>query len=115
MNPNRTRQQLRNIDLDNEHQFPLFTRKLTVNRFRGISNLDLDFIHPLTVLTGTNKIGKTSILAMLACSHFEFQMRDMGTGLFNRCTWGRLIKFTKHDKQETDWEYKIRHKIGDRT
>jgi len=112
VNPNKTRQQLKNIDLDNEHQFPLFTHKLIIKRFRNISRLDLNFIHPLTVLTGTNKIGKTSILAMLACSHFEFQMRDIGTGEFNRCTWGRLVKFTKHDKQASDWEYNIKYKIG---
>src|SRR3989339_550936 len=49
---------------------------------------------------------------MLACSHFEFQMRDIGTGEFNRCTWGRLVKFTKHDKQASDWEYNIKYKIG---
>jgi len=114
VNPNSTKQKLKNTDLNNQHEFPLFICSLSVNKFRNISNMGIEFIHPLTVLSGTNKIGKTSILAMLACSHYEFQMRDLGTGQFTRCTWGRLIKFTKHDKQTCDWEYGIKYKVGAR-
>lgn len=112
MNPNRTRDALKSIDLNSEHSFPFFTLKLTVERFRSISKLYLDFVHPMTVLTGTNKIGKTSILAILACSHIEFQMRNLSNGALERCTWSRLIKFTKHDKQEQDWRYAIKYKVG---
>jgi hypothetical protein len=54
-------------------------------------------------------------MAMLACSHVEFQMRNLGTGQFERCTWSRLIKFTQHDKQLDDWKYSIKHRIGNRT
>jgi predicted ATPase len=112
INPSRTRQKLQNVNLGVENQFPLFVLSLNVEKFRSISQLGLNFIHPLTVLTGTNKIGKTSILAMLACSHVEFQMRNLGTGNFERCTWNRLIKFTKHDQQLNDWRYKIKYKTG---
>lgn len=112
MNPNQTRNKLKQADLTSEHVFPFFTNELQIDRFRNIVNLNLKFIHPLTVLTGTNKIGKTSIMTMLACSHIEFQMRNLGTGVFERCTWSRLIKFTQHDKQHHDWKYKIKHKIG---
>lgn len=112
LNPNKTRNNLKQADLQNEHGFPYFINQLNVEQFRSIKNLELNFVHPLTIITGTNKIGKTSIMAMLACSHVEFQMRDLGTGEFKRCTWSRLIKFTQHDKQLDDWKYKIKHKIG---
>lgn len=114
INPNRNRDILKQADLNSEHVFPFFIQQLKVNRFRNIKDLELNFIHPLTVITGTNKIGKTSIMAMLACSHVEFQMRNLGTGQFERCTWSRLIKFTQHDKQLDDWRYSIKHRIGNR-
>lgn len=103
---------LKNIDLEDEKNFPLFIKKLEVKKFRSIVDLDINFIHPLTVLTGTNKIGKTSILAMMACSHAEFQMRNLGTGEFERCTWSRLIKFTTHDIQSEEWRYRLVFKSG---
>lgn len=112
MNPNRTRSQLQNTNLNDEHQFPLLTRKLVVEKFRNISQLDIEFIHPITVLSGTNKIGKTSIMTMLACSHVDFQMRNVVTGQLERCTWSRLIRFTQHDDQAEDWKYKITYKRG---
>ena len=115
MNPNQVRDKLKNANLGSEHVFPFFTNELQVDHFRNIVGLNLKFIHPLTVLTGTNKIGKTSIMAMLACSHVEFQMRNLGTGAFERCTWSRLIKFTQHDRQLNDWKYKIKYKIGNQT
>ena len=114
MNPNKIRQQLKNVNLEDENQFPLFVHKLIIEKFRSIEKLSIVFIHPLTVITGTNKIGKSSILAMLACSHVEFQMRDLSTGTLKRCTWNRLIKFTKFDQQLSDWKYKIKYKIGKR-
>lgn len=115
INPNQNRNILKQADLSSEHVFPFFVHHLKVEHFRNIKDLELDFIHPLTVITGTNKIGKTSIMAMLACSHIEFQMRNLGTGQFERCTWSRLIKFTQHDKQLNDWRYKIKHRIGNKT
>lgn len=112
MNPNSTRSELGVLDLQDERNFPLFIKKLSVSKFRNISNLELDFVHPITVITGTNKIGKTSILTMLACSHVQFQMKNQSTGEFERCTWSRLVKFTKFDLQADEWKYKIVYKRG---
>jgi predicted ATPase len=112
MNPNSTRDFLKNANLEDERVFPQFLQEIKISRFRNIKDLHLKFSHPLTVLVGTNKIGKTSIMAMLACSHVDFQMRNIGTGKFERCTWNRLIKFTKHDVQEYDWEYSVKFKNG---
>lgn len=112
MNPKSTRHNLSLVDLSDPKTFPLFLHGLKVDRFRNIQNLDLEFNHPITVISGTNKIGKTSIMAMLACSHVEFQMRNLGTGTFERCTWSRLIKFTKHDTQLDDWTYFVKYKRG---
>ena len=114
MNPISTRKQLKEIDLTQQNNFPLFIHELSVKKFREIKDLTIRLNHPVSVLSGTNKIGKTSLLSMLACSHVEFQMRSNTTGIFERCTWSRLVKFSNHDIQNEDWEYSIKFKNGNK-
>lgn len=112
LNPNSNKDFLEKADLSEEKCFPLFLRSLDIKAFRHIKNLKIDFLHPITILSGTNKIGKTSILGLIACSHFEFQMRNPSSGKLERYTWSKLMRFTKHDKQTEDWEYFLDYKNG---
>lgn len=111
-NPNSNRDGLDKIDLNNEHCFPLFLKGLNISLFRGVKNLKLQFKHPISFITGTNKIGKTTLLGIIGCSHVDFRMRDRVSGEFYRGTWSDIMKFTKHDKQDGEWEYDLIYKRG---
>jgi len=50
-------------------------KKLALQNFRGIRNLELDFHDRLTVLLGTNGSGKTSILNAIAIGLSQWQAR----------------------------------------
>lgn len=112
INPNSDRDNLRNIDLNDKKYFPLFVKEIRIQKFRSINNLNLNFRHPISVISGTNRCGKTSVLIAIACSHYEFKKRNPSNGKFERHTWNSMIRFTKHDRQADDWIYHIVHKAG---
>lgn len=115
INPNATRSSLEKLDLTSEHNFPKFLKRIRLNPFRHIEDLTIDFIHPVSVISGTNKSGKSTILMALACSHTNFQKRNPKNGKLERQTWSSLMKFTVHDKQLEDWTYHITYKTGRKT
>ena len=105
MNPNKDRDKLDNLDLTNKHNFPKFLKTIEFKPFRHIKDLQVDFNHPITAISGTNRSGKSTILMALACSHTNFQKRNPTNGKLERQTWSSLMKFTSHDVQQEDWTY----------
>ena len=112
INPNSDKDNIDGIDLENEHNFPKFLKKIELETFRQIENLALEFKHQISVISGTNRSGKSTILMALSCSHFDFQKRNPKNGNLERQTWSSLMKFTSHDRQIRDWIYYITYKIG---
>ena len=114
INPNSDKDYIDNLDLENEHHFPRFLRNIKLSPFRHISDLTINFVHPISVIAGTNRSGKSTILMALACSHFDFKKRNVHNGKLERHTWSSIMQFTSHDKQVMDWTYSITYKIGEK-
>ena len=114
INPNADKDFVDQIDLTNEHNFPKFLKSLKLSPFRHIADLTLNFIHPISVIAGTNRSGKSTVLMALACSHFDFKKRNVHNGLLERHTWSSIMQFTSQDKQKIDWTYFITYKLGRR-
>lgn len=53
-------------------------KKLTISEWKQFQNLDIDFHPRLTVLTGANCSGKTTILNLLA-QHFNWNFQELST------------------------------------
>jgi predicted ATPase len=103
------------IDITKEKEYPIFLTNLEFEPFRHISKLNLTFKTPITVISGTNRSGKSTILMALACSHFDFKKRNPKNGKLERHTWSSLMKITTHDIQKEDWTYYITYKTGKKT
>ncbi len=97
---------------DQVHMYPQFFRGIEFDTFRHIHNLKVEFSNPITVISGNNKSGKTSILLAIACSHFNFQKKDYANNRLKRTTWGDVMKFTNYDIQQQDWTYYVSYRIG---
>ncbi|WP_151710442.1 AAA family ATPase, partial [Acinetobacter brisouii] len=104
-----------NVNIDNHHQYPFFLKTVEFHPFRHIPHLKVEFKHPISVISGTNRSGKTTILMALACSHLNFMRRNPKNGSLERNTWSSLMKFTIHDKQKDDWNYFITYRKGNKT
>jgi predicted ATPase len=113
INPNADKDFIDEVDLNSKH-FPQFLQKIELSPFRHIPNLALNFIHPISVIAGTNRSGKSTILMALACSHYNFKRRNVDNGLFARKTWSEIMQFTSQDRQREDWTYYITYRIGDK-
>lgn len=94
-------------------KYPLFFNKLKFEKFRNISNLEIEFNSPISVITGNNRCGKTTVLLAIACSHYNFQKRDFTNGAYQRNTWGDLMRFTSKDIQTEDWTYYVSCRLGE--
>lgn len=109
---------LNNCDLskfiDPNNSFRKFILKLSVGRFRHISNLDIEFTHPVTVISGSNKIGKTSLLLLMACSHENFLKIDSTTTetTLKPHAWRDVLRITKHEVDSENYNYKMTWRIG---
>ncbi|MDP3469459.1 MAG: AAA family ATPase [Daejeonella sp.] len=97
-----------------DNSFVNFVNRIEVDEFRSILNLKLSFDHPITVLTGTNKIGKTSLLLLLACSHYDFMRNDSTKPetILRRHTWRDVMPFTNHENTNREYTYKLFWRIG---
>lgn len=111
-NPNRDKDIIDNLDLANAHNFPKFLKAIKLEPFRHIPSLTVNFNHPVSVISGTNRSGKSTILMAIACSHFNFIKRNPQNGNLDRHTWSSLMQFTSKDIQSQDWTYYITYKIG---
>ncbi|UUV21730.1 AAA family ATPase [Paenimyroides aestuarii] len=115
INPNRDRDFVNGLDLTKEKVYPKFLKTIELEPFRHIKSLKVNFNHPISVISGTNRSGKSTILMAIACSHFNFIKRNSQNGNLERHTWGSLMQFTNRDIQTEDWTYHITYKLGDKT
>jgi predicted ATPase len=112
INPNADKDFVDQLDLAVENNFPKFLKAIKFSPFRHITELTINFIHPISVIAGTNRSGKSTVLMALACSHFDFKKRNVHNGLLERHTWSSIMQFTSQDKQIIDWTYYITYKFG---
>lgn len=115
LNPRKAHCAVFSADLSDPKVYPKFIQAVEFENFRHISKLQIDFPSPVTVVSGTNRSGKTTLLLSIACSHFDFNKRNYTNGKLERQTWSNVIKLTTHDKQETDWTYYLNIKSGDKS
>lgn len=100
--------------IDKNKSFRFFLNKIKVNDFRHIRNLTFSFDHPVTVISGTNKIGKTSILLLIACSHENFKRYDSTAPdtAFRRHTWKDVLNFTSYESATRNYSYELFWRVG---
>jgi predicted ATPase len=100
--------------IDTNQSFKEFISEIKVNRFRHITDLTLTFEHPVTVISGTNKIGKTSILLLLACSFERFLKLDSTSPSpdLREHSWKDVLQFTSHENVNNDYSYELNWRLG---
>lgn len=96
------------------NSFVNFVNKIQIDDFRNIKELSITFEHPITILTGANKIGKTSVLLLLACSHYNFMRYDSTKPetILRRHTWKDVMPFTNHENANSEYSYKLNWRVG---
>ena len=94
--------------------FRKFISNLHITKFRHIENVEIDFSHPITVISGSNKIGKTSILLLLACSHEQFIKLDATKTetTLRPHAWKDVLRFTKYENDASEYRYEMHWRIG---
>ncbi len=97
------------------YDYPNFFLGLKLNVFRHIQNLKLQFKHPISVISGSNRSGKTTALMAIACSHFNFKRPNVSNGNLERATWSSVVRFTSQDVQGRAWSYQVKYRIGNQT
>src|SRR5690606_14508702 len=103
INPNRDRALVNALDLTKEKVYTKFLKVIDFEHYRHIKSLKVNFNHPISVISGTNRSGKSTILMSIACSHFNFIKRNSQNGNLERHTWSSLMQFTSKDIQKEDW------------
>ena len=94
--------------------YPQYFEGIRFDCFRTLRNTTLEFRYPVTVITGNNCSGKTSVLMSIACSHYHFMRRNPVNGHLDRNTWGQIMQFTRKDIQAEDWVYYVTYREGNR-
>ncbi len=97
---------------DKVNDYPHFFTGLNLNTFRHIQNLALSFVHPISVISGSNRSGKTTALMAIACSHFNFKRPNVNNGNLERATWSSVVRFTSQDIQGSSWAYQVSYRTG---
>jgi len=97
-----------------QNSFRFFTYRIEIGSFRHLENLNISFNHPVTVITGPNKIGKTSVLLLIACSHYNFLRYDSTKPetQLRRHTWRDVLPFTAYETSNRDYFYKLFWRVG---
>jgi predicted ATPase len=97
-----------------ENSFKDYLYKVKINRFRHLNNVELSFDFPITVISGDNRIGKTSILLLIACSFEDFYHLDSTKPetSFRRFTWKDVIKFTRDETDHGGYSYELFWRVG---
>ena len=113
-NPRRDRDFVNAANIFDEHKYPMFFHKIEFEKFRQIEGLTSEFKNPISVISGVNKSGKTTILLSIACSHYNFKRIDLSTGVLRRSKWGDVMKFSKFDQQNEDWTYHVEYRVGNK-
>ncbi len=97
-----------------QNSFRFFLNKIKVNDFRHITNLEFTFDHSVTVISGTNKIGKTSLLLLIACSHENFLKYDATKPetILRNHTWRDVLTFTSYESSTRNYSYELFWRVG---
>jgi predicted ATPase len=97
-----------------DNSFRYFISELKVNSFRHIKDLDIIFEHPVTIISGNNKVGKTSLLLLLACSHENFIKIDSTSPIptVRPHGWKDVMSFTSHENVDVDYSYELKWRKG---
>lgn len=112
LNPNSAKAAVFSADLSDPTVYPRFIEAVELEYFRHIEKLAVPFSSPVTVISGSNRSGKTTLLLSIACSHFDFKKRNYTNGKLERQTWSNVMKLTSHDVQKSDWTYHLTIKTG---
>lgn len=91
-----------------------FLNRIKVNAFRHIHDLDMSFESPVTIISGGNRVGKTSVLLLIACSFDSFKHIDPTTPdtLFRKFTWKDVIRFTSDETDSGGYSYELFWRLG---
>lgn len=97
-----------------EESYKDYLLRIKVNKFRHVNGLEMSFDHPVTVIAGTNKVGKTSLLLLIACSFEEFWKFDSTKPdtVFKKNTWKDVISFTSTETDRGGYSYNLSWRIG---
>lgn len=100
--------------LNVSNSFRFFLNRIRINDFRHIRNLDFKFDHPITVISGTNKIGKTSLLLLIACSHENFKKYDSTKPetILRKHLWRDVLTFTSYESSVRSYSYELFWRVG---
>ena len=96
------------------NSFRYFLNKIKINDFRHITNVELSFDHPVTAIAGTNKIGKTSLLLLIACSHENFKKYDSTKPetVLRQHMWKDVLTFTSYETAARSYSYELFWRVG---
>jgi len=96
------------------NSFAHYLNKIKVNNFRHLSGFEMEFNHPVTIISGTNRIGKTSLLLIVACSHENFLRYDATkpNSDLRRHTWRDVLSFTSYETLKKDYSYELFWRVG---
>jgi predicted ATPase len=91
-----------------------FVSRLKIARFRKLVNCEILFKHPVTVIAGTNTVGKTSILILLACSHEQFIKFDSTSPASGTREhgWNDMLAYTNHEGIVQEYSYELDWRVG---
>lgn len=86
-----------------------FLNRIKVNCFRHIHGLNMSFDSPVTIISGGNRVGKTSVLLLIACSFDNFKHIDPTAPdtLFRKFTWKDMIRFTRDETDNGGYSYEL--------
>ncbi|MBP0624020.1 AAA family ATPase [Cupriavidus consociatus] len=112
LNPNSSKDYVFSANLMDEKIYPKFVEGISFDKFRHIESLNVAFRTPVSIIAGSNKSGKTTVLLAIACSHFQFNKRNFTNGKVERHTWSHVLKHSPHDIQAQDWTYHVAVKTG---
>jgi predicted ATPase len=100
--------------LDINQSYKHFLSQLKIHSFRKLNDVDITFDHPVTVIAGTNTVGKTSILILLACSYEKFLKHDSTSPSMGvrEHAWNDMLSFTSHESDASDYSYELNWRVG---
>jgi predicted ATPase len=99
---------------NHQNSFLEFLYSIEVVDFRHIKDLKVNFQHPVTVISGTNKVGKTSLLLLIACSHVNFLKYDSTKPetKLRKHEWRDVISFTNSETVNNNYVYRLQWRKG---
>jgi predicted ATPase len=107
------KKKINSIDLSqytgDQESYKYRVTKLQIEKFRHINRSEILFSKPISIITAKNKVGKTSLLLLIACSHERFMRIDSTTPTsdLREHSWKDVLRFTSHENTTDNYEYKL--------